>query len=123
MQAFPETMINELVCREEVASKILRHKDDADNYARDQISKNELQKAEIAIVGKAGNADHRQSAGFCRHNGKRNCPPGDVAIGKEIAFQRTIGGAEMNPKERDAEQINREQCEVESVESHAGGAS
>src|SRR5581483_993570 len=102
MKAASEAMIDELVCREEVASEILRHKDDADHYAGDQVSKNELQKAEIAIIGESGNADHGQRARLGGDNRERNGPPGDIAIGEEIAFQRAIGRTEMNPKQRDA---------------------
>ncbi len=96
----------------------MRQQNEADNDASDQISQNDLQKGEIRIVGEAGNADDGERAGLGGDDRKRNRPPGNVAIRQKVVAQGALPLAEAQAKQSDPHEIERDDREIEFVQSH-----
>src|SRR6516225_8896749 len=115
MQRLSEAAVDELVRGEHLAAEILRDKDQADDYAAEQVAEDQLQKTEVAVIRDARRADNGKSAGFGGNDGERNRPPGNVAAGQEIIAQRALRLAEAESKQRDGNQIDNNDGHVESV--------
>ena len=70
---------------------------------------------QVGVVGQAGNADDGERAGFSRDDGKRNRPPGNIAIGEKIIAQRTLRLAKAQTEQRDPRQVQRDNGEIKFV--------
>src|SRR5262249_52992593 len=98
MQGRTKATVNQLISRVELTPKILRYEEEADENTSNQVAEHNLQESEIAIVCQSGNANDRQRTGFSRDYRKGDCPPGNVAVRKEVTLERTIGRTKMNSK-------------------------
>ena len=96
----------------------MRQQHNADNDPADDVAHCDLQKRQVRIVGKAGHADDGERAGFRRDDGQGDRPPRNVAIGQEIIPQRALFFPEAQAEQSDAGQVQRDDGEVEMVESH-----
>jgi hypothetical protein len=88
----------------------------ADDHARQQIAKDDLQESEIGVEGQPGDADDGQGAGFGGDDGERNRPPGNVAVGQEVIAQAALRFAKAQSEDRDRRQIKRDDCQVDRVQ-------
>ena len=66
--AFTESPLHQLIGCEHLAAKVVRKEERRDDNASEQISEHHLQEPEIAPERKRGCADHRECAGFGRHD-------------------------------------------------------
>ena len=82
----------------------------------EQIAEDDLQEAQIGIEGKPRDADDGERAGFGGDDGKRNRPPGNVAVGQEVIAQGALRFAEAQPEDRDRRQIERDDRQVDRVQ-------
>src|SRR5579872_4460233 len=73
--------LNQRISGIQFPAKVSRQQNQTNDDAPDKISEYDLQKSQVGIVSKAGNADDRERAGLRGDNRKRDCPPGNVAIG------------------------------------------
>jgi hypothetical protein len=89
-----EAAVDELVRGEQFAAEVLREQQEADDDASDQVSEDDLEEAEIVVVGEAGDADDGERAGLGGDDGERDRPPGNVAVGEEVVAQRAMALAE-----------------------------
>ena len=83
------------------------------------VSHDHLQKGQIAVVSETRHADDGQRAGFSRNDGQRNRPPWDVASGEEVVAQCALPFTKSQAEQSDADQVNCDDSEVETVEAHA----
>ena len=65
----------------------MRQQQVADDDPSDEITHHQLQEGEIGVVGQSGHADDGERAGLGGDDGKRNRPPGNVAVGQEVVAQ------------------------------------
>ena len=93
-QAASKTPLNQLIGGVEVAAKIMWQQQEADDHATQYVAHHDLHEAQVSVIGKAGNADDSQRAGFGSHDGERNRPPRNVAVSQEIVAQRALPLAE-----------------------------
>jgi hypothetical protein len=89
-----EAAVDELVRGEQFAAEVLREQQEADDDASDQVSEDDLEEAEVVVVGEAGDADDGERAGLGGDDGERDRPPGNVAVGEEVVAQRAMALAE-----------------------------
>ena len=101
----------------------MRQQHKADHHAPHHVSHHHLQKGEVGVIGKSGNADDSEDAGLGSNNGKRDRPPGNVSSCEKVVAQRTLSLAEPQPEQGDPYQIQRDNREIEFVEAHIGLAS
>src|SRR6185369_8269660 len=100
------------------AAKIKRQQHEADDEASDDVSHDNLKKREVGVVGEAGNADDGERAGFGGYDREHDRPPGNVSVGEKIIFERLLALAEAQAEKRDCGEIDRDDGEVERVQSH-----
>src|SRR5580704_2742230 len=117
-QAAAKAALDQRVGSVEIAAKILRQQNKTDDHASHEISQNDLQEGEIGIVGKAGNADDGERAGFGRNNRKRDRPPGNIAVGQKVIAQSPLTLAEAQAEQSDPHEVKRNDREIEFVEFH-----
>ncbi len=86
MQPRAKSLADDFVCGQQFAAKIAGQENDADHDPAQEIAKDDLQESPVAGVGEAGHADDGQRAGFRGHDGERNGPPGNFAIGKKVVL-------------------------------------
>src|SRR5947209_5696480 len=118
-QPAPKPALDEFVSSIEVAAKVVRQQNEADKDASDDVSEHNLEKGEIRVISQAGDANDRQRAGLGSHDGQRNCPPRDVAVGKKVVLERALALSEAQTEEGYARQVNGNDGEIESIETHA----
>src|SRR5579871_2552240 len=106
MQARSKAALNEFIRGEEISLKIMGQQYKADNDASDDVAENELQKGEVRGERKAGNADDRERTGFSGDDGKRNRPPGNIAVGEKVIAQGALPLAESQAEQSDPCEIN-----------------
>ena len=97
----------------------MRQQHEADHDAPNHISHDHLQESEIGVIGKAGDADDGERAGFGGNDGKRDGPPGNIASREKVIAQRAVPLAEAQSEQGDADQIQRDNRQIEFVEAHA----
>ena len=110
-----EAALDELVGGEQFAAKVLRDEEEADDRAADEIADDQLQEAEILVVGEAGDADDGESACLCRDDGERDGPPGDCVVREEVVFEGALLALKPEAEEGNADQIHGDYGEVEGV--------
>ena len=84
MQVGTKALTNDLVGRQQFATKIAGQKNDAHHDPAQEVAENDFQKAPVSGVGESGHADDGQRTGFRGHDGEGNGPPGDPAIGEKV---------------------------------------
>src|ERR1700728_3646146 len=117
-QPAAEAVLDQFVSGVKIAAKIMRQQHKADHDAPCQVTHYYLQEGEVRVVGKAGNADNSERAGFGCDYGKRDGPPGNIAPSKKVIAQRALPLAEAQSKQRDARQIQRDNREIEFIQAH-----
>ncbi len=115
----PEAALDQLVGSVKVTTKIMWQQDNADHHAPYEISHHHLQEGEVGVIGKPGNADDGERAGFGGNDGERDRPPRDVSSRKKVITQRTVAFAEAQTEQRDPHQIESDDREIEFVETHS----
>jgi hypothetical protein len=85
VQAASEAPVNELVGGEHLALEVAGQKERGDYDASEHVADDDLEEAEVAGEGHAGDADDGEGAGFGRDDGERDGPPGDGLVGEEVA--------------------------------------
>jgi hypothetical protein len=83
-QGKSESFAKEIVRRLEVAAKIRRDEDNADEQASDEVPDGKLKEVHVALERESGNADERERARFTGNDGKSDRPPGHLFAAKEI---------------------------------------
>ena len=91
---------------------------ETDDHPAYQVAKDYLQKLQVGVVGQSGDADDGERAGFGSDNRKSNRPPRNIAVGEEIVLQRALAFAKTKAKQSYAGQVNRNNKEVNFVQSH-----
>ncbi len=112
--ALSEAPPHQLVGREHFAAEILRQEQGRDHDARQQISEDQLQKLEVPGKRERGGADDGERAGFGRHDGQRDGPPGRVAAAQKVVLQIALALAEMRSEPGDRDQVERNRSQVQS---------
>ena len=87
VQKRTETAVDELIGREHIPGEIAGQKQSGDHDAPEEVAEHDLQEAEVARKGNAGNGDDGKRGGFGGDDGKGNGPPGDRIAGKEVGLQ------------------------------------
>ena len=100
-----EPPLQQLVRREEVAAKICRNEEKADDDAADDVAQRELQERHVAGIGGSRDADERQRAGFGRDNREADGPPGHAAVGQKIVARRVLKAGEPGSEGGDGGQV------------------
>ena len=118
MQCGAEALSDELIGRHELAFKVARQEEHANDDAAEQVADSDLQEAEVAGVGEARDADDGERAGFGGDDGERDGPPGDIAISEEVGAQRALSVPEAEAEPGDAQQIEDDRGDVDEVELH-----
>jgi len=86
VQPGTEALTDDLVGGEKFSAEIAWEKDDAHYNSSQKIAEDDLEKSPVSCIGQSGHADDGQGAGFRSHDGERDGPPGNLAIGQEVAF-------------------------------------
>ena len=82
-----EAAVDELVGGEHLAVEVFRQEEHGDDDAAEHVADDDLQEAEVAGEGEAGDADDGEGAGFGGDDGERDGPPGDGVVGEEVAAE------------------------------------
>jgi hypothetical protein len=99
--------------------KIARQKEQAHGDASEQIAEDDLQEAEVAGVGYAGDADDGERAGLCGDDGKRDGPPGDSPAAEKVAAQcarLSIFATEAQAEDGDGGEIDEDEDQVRQAQ-------
>ena len=89
-----------------------------ENYAAHEVAEHQLQEAEVAGKGQRRRADDRQGGGFGGHNGESKRPPRRGAAAEEIVTDVLLPPAEVDAEQGDANQVDRQDGEIQWTESH-----
>ena len=63
------------------------------------VTHDNLQERQVGVVGQPRNADDGERAGLGGDDGKRNRPPGNVAVGQKIVAQSSLPFAKTQAKQ------------------------
>ena len=80
-----EAAVDELVGGEHLAVEVARQEEGGDDDAAEHVAEDDLQEAEVAGEGDAGDADDGEGGGFGGDDGERDGPPGNGVVGEEVA--------------------------------------
>ena len=94
------------------AAEILRDEEKTHDGAANEIADDQLQEAEVLVVGEAGDADDGEGTGLRCDDGERNSPPRDGVSGEEIVFERALRALETETEEGDADQVHGDHGEI-----------
>ena len=73
--------------------EVARQEERGDDDAAEHVADDDLEEAEVAGEGQAGDGDDGEGGGFGGDDGERDGPPGNGVVGEEVALQRAIGCA------------------------------
>ena len=114
-----ETCLEQRVCRYQIAVEIARQQSECDNESTNDVAGNDLEKSEIARVGKPRHADERQRRRFTRHDGEEHCPPRDRAIGDKIVGRILLIATDPHAECCCAAEIREQHRQIEQIEAAA----
>ncbi len=120
-QALAEAAADELVGGEHLAAEIMGQEKERDDDAGQQVSDDDLQKAEIALKRQGGCANNGKGAGFRRDDGEGDGPPGSCPAAQEVILERFLAAPEAGAEERDSYQVEGHDGQIQ--ETHEIGDS
>jgi len=120
MEGLAEAAFDELIGGEEFALEVAREEDEADYDAADEVAEDDLEEAEVACVGEAGDADDGEGAGLSGDERERDGPPGDVAAAEEVGAERAVFLAEAQTEESDADEVGGDDEQVRQAQARDG---
>ncbi len=82
-----EAAVDELVGGEHLAAEVAREKERGDDDAAEHVAEDDLEEAEVAGEGDAGDGDDGEGGGFGGDDGEGDGPPGDAVVGEEVGFE------------------------------------
>ena len=91
VQRGAEAAVDELVGGEHLALEVARQEERCDDDAAEHVADDDLEEAEVAGEGHAGDGDDGEGDGFGGDDGERDGPPGDGVVGEEVALERAVG--------------------------------
>ena len=86
-----EAAVDELVGGEELALEVFGKKEKGDDDAANHVAHDQLEEAEVAGEGEAGDGDDGEGTGFGGDDGEGDGPPGDGAVGEEVLAEGAGG--------------------------------
>ena len=122
VQRSAEAAVDELVGGEHLAGEVARQEERCHDNAAEHVADNDLEEAEVAREGDAGDGDDREGRGLGGDYRKRDGPPRDGVVGEKVALERAIrcGGsarfAKAKAEERDADEVDDDR-EVEGMQA------
>ena len=90
VQEGAEALVDELVGGEHLAGEVARQKERGDDDAAEHVADDDLQEAEVAGEGDAGDGDDGEGGGFGGDDGERDGPPGDGVVGEEVGLEGLV---------------------------------
>jgi hypothetical protein len=116
----PEPIPQQLVHRDDLAAEVRRDEERAHREAADHVAHDELQEGEVGRVGVAGDADEGDGAGLGRDDRAHDRPPRQRAAAHEVIPQVAVRLREPRAEQDDADQVDREDGEVDRVHRATG---
>ena len=112
-----EAAVDELIGGEHFAVEVSRQEEQGDDDAAAHVAEDDLQEAEVAGEGEAGRADDGEGGGFGGDDGERDGPPGNGAVGEEVAAEGFVAGSaasgEAQAEEGDGDEVKSDDAEIE----------
>jgi hypothetical protein len=97
----------------------LGQEENRDHNPGQQISHYDLQKLKIAAECEGRSADDGKRASLRRHDREGDGPPRSSVPAEKIVLQAALAFAELSPKPRDRDQVDRNGCQIEKTHEQA----
>ena len=123
VSARTEGIADERERRVDFVFEIVRHHYHGQDQPTDGVAKDDLDKAEIAILGKEHrrHADKGKRASLGGHDGESHTPPRQIASAEKVVARGFLAATEPDPQGNDAGQITRDHCPIQRGQGVVGG--